>query len=119
FHGFEDIGEYIKSELFEVVMEKPFEDLTQLEDDCSKGLISFKMIWDTYIFQMPRMVPRLENLGHIQWSRIPPLLILNDVDRMNGLMYPYGKNKLMYKGGLNLGPKYQVDEEMKEWLMRG
>ncbi|GKB65749.1 hypothetical protein Tco_0927161 [Tanacetum coccineum] len=119
FHGFENIGAHIESELSKVVMAKPFKDLTHLEDDFSKGLILFSRIWDTNIFQMPRTIPKLKNLGHYQWSRIPPFLVLSDKDRMSGLKYSYEKNKLIYKGSLNLGPEYQVDEEMKEWLIRG
>ncbi|GJS23708.1 hypothetical protein Tco_0452340 [Tanacetum coccineum] len=33
--------------------------------------------------------------------------------------YTFQKNKFVYKNGLNLGPEYQVDESMKEWLIRG
>ncbi|GJW03472.1 hypothetical protein Tco_1562328 [Tanacetum coccineum] len=119
FTVFEDIGEYIESELSEVVMGKPFKELTHLEYDYNKGLFSFNRLWDTYIFQMPRTIPRLKNLGYHQWSKIPPLLVLSDRDRMSELKYPYEKNKLMYKGSLNLGPEYQFDEDMKEWLIRG
>ncbi|GJZ32370.1 hypothetical protein Tco_0577806 [Tanacetum coccineum] len=57
----EDIGEYIKSELSEVVMGKYFKGLTQLEDNRSEGLISFNSVWDTYICHMPLMVPRFKN----------------------------------------------------------
>ncbi|GJT86650.1 hypothetical protein Tco_1068367 [Tanacetum coccineum] len=118
FTVFEDIGKYIESELSGVVMGKPFKDLTHLEDNYSKGLISFNRLWDTYIFQMPRTVHRLKILGYDQWSKIQPLLVISDRDRMSGLKYPYKKNKLMYKGSLNLGREYQVDEDMKEWLIR-
>ncbi|GKB46151.1 hypothetical protein Tco_0896904 [Tanacetum coccineum] len=51
FTVFEDIENYIEIGSSEVVMGKPFKDLTHLEDDCSKGLISFTRLWDTYIFQ--------------------------------------------------------------------
>ncbi|GJT10048.1 hypothetical protein Tco_0857090 [Tanacetum coccineum] len=37
FNVFEDIEKYIEIGLSEVVTEKPFKDLTHLEDDCSKG----------------------------------------------------------------------------------
>ncbi|GJS29894.1 hypothetical protein Tco_0490514 [Tanacetum coccineum] len=56
FYDFYGYRKYIESELSEVVIGIPFKDLAQLEDDCNKGLISFKRIWDTYIFQMPRTV---------------------------------------------------------------
>ncbi|GJW97703.1 hypothetical protein Tco_0179511 [Tanacetum coccineum] len=51
FTVFEDIEKYIETGLSEVVMGKPLKDLTHLEDDCSKGFISFTRLWDTYIFQ--------------------------------------------------------------------
>ncbi|GJQ91612.1 hypothetical protein Tco_0002751 [Tanacetum coccineum] len=40
----EDIEKYIEVGLSEVVMGKPSKDLTHLEDDCGKGLISFTKI---------------------------------------------------------------------------
>ncbi|GJZ84631.1 hypothetical protein Tco_0649970 [Tanacetum coccineum] len=116
---FEDIEKYIEIGLSEVVMGKPFKDLTHLEDNCSKGFISFTRLWDTYIFQMPCTVHRLKNWGYHQWSKVPPLLVLSDGYKMSGLKYPQEKNKLMYKNCLNLGPEYQVDDDMKEWLTRG
>ncbi|GJZ72846.1 hypothetical protein Tco_0636992 [Tanacetum coccineum] len=48
-----------------------------------------------------------------------PILELSQRDLMSGLRYSHEKNKLMYKNYLNLGPEYQVDENMKEWLIRG
>ncbi|GJT84210.1 hypothetical protein Tco_1058552 [Tanacetum coccineum] len=87
----EYIGDFILSKMAEVVMGKPFRKITQLEYDCAKGLMSFTRIFDNYTFQMSRTIPR----------------------------NAYEKNKFMYKNCLNLGPEYQVDESMKEWLIRG
>ncbi|GJY94852.1 hypothetical protein Tco_0511213 [Tanacetum coccineum] len=112
----EDIGEFIMSDMAEVLMGKPFRKITKLKYDVAKGLVSFTKIFDTYIFRMPRIIPRLRNLN---WSKVPPLLELSQRDLMSGLRHPYEKNKFMYKNCLNLGPEYQVDESMKEWLIRG
>ncbi|GKD75182.1 hypothetical protein Tco_1333464 [Tanacetum coccineum] len=112
----EDIGEFIVSDMTDVVMGRPFRAVTQLEYDCVKGLISFSRIFDTYIFRMPRTIPRLKNF---KWSKVPPILVLSQRDLMSGLRYPYEKYTMMYKKCLNLGPEYQVDESMKEWLTRG
>ncbi|GJU90112.1 hypothetical protein Tco_1302535 [Tanacetum coccineum] len=65
---------------------------------------------------MPCTIPRLRNLS---WDKIPPILVLSQRDLMSRLKYPYEKNKLMYKNCLNLEPDYQVDDDMKEWLIRG
>ncbi|GJV93432.1 hypothetical protein Tco_1541245 [Tanacetum coccineum] len=112
----EDIGEFIINDMAEVLMGKPFRKITKLKYDVAKGLVSFTKIFDIYIFRMPRTIPRLRNFI---WSKIPPLLELSQRDLMNELRHPYEKNKLMYKNFLNLGPEYQVDESMKEWLIHG
>nr|GEW02196.1 homeodomain-like protein [Tanacetum cinerariifolium] len=112
----EDIGEFIVSDMLEVMMGRPFRAVTQLEYDCVKGLIYFTRIFNTYIFRMPRMIPRFKNFS---WSKVLPILVLSHQDLMSGLRYPHEKNKLMYKNCLNLGPEYQVDKDMKEWLTYG
>ncbi|GKC39630.1 hypothetical protein Tco_1052014 [Tanacetum coccineum] len=115
----EDIREFILRDMAEVVMGKPFRKVTKLEYDCVKGLMSFTRIFDNYTFQMPRTIPRFKSWGHVSWSKIPPILVLSQRDLINGFRNAYKKNKFMYKNCLNLGPEYQVDESMKEWLIHG
>ncbi|GKC05602.1 hypothetical protein Tco_0997212, partial [Tanacetum coccineum] len=112
----EDIGEFVMSDMAEILMDKPFRKITKLKYDVAKGLVSFTKIFDTYIFRMPRTIPRLRNF---KWSKILPLLELSQRNLMNVLRHPYKKNKLIYKNCLNLGHEYQVDESMKEWLIHG
>ncbi|GKD19366.1 hypothetical protein Tco_1208524 [Tanacetum coccineum] len=57
----EDIGEFIQINKAEVVMGKPFRKITKLEYDCTKGLMSFNRIFDSYTFQMPRTIPRFNH----------------------------------------------------------
>ncbi|GJR74816.1 hypothetical protein Tco_0087181 [Tanacetum coccineum] len=115
----EDIGEFIQINKVEVVMGKPFRKITKLRYDCAKGLMSFNRIFDNYTFQLPRTIPRFKHWGHVSWSKISPILVLNQRDLTNGFKNAYEKNKFMYKNCLNLGPEYQVDESMKEWLIHG
>ncbi|GJV60038.1 hypothetical protein Tco_1466138 [Tanacetum coccineum] len=112
----EDIGEFIMSDMAEVLMSRPFRRITKLKYDVARGLVSFTKIFDTYTYRMPSAIPRLKNFN---WSKVPPLLELSQNNLMNRFRHPYEKNKFMYKNCLNLGPEYQVDENMKEWLIRG
>nr|GEY96656.1 glycosyl transferase, family 8 [Tanacetum cinerariifolium] len=96
----EDIGEFIVSDMTDVVMGKPFRAVTQLEYDCIKGLISFTVIFDTYIYRMPRTITRLKNFNR---SKFPPIMVLSQRDLMDGLKHAHEKNKFMYKNCLNLG----------------
>ncbi|GJS77574.1 hypothetical protein Tco_0727455 [Tanacetum coccineum] len=73
----EDIGEFIVSDMAKVVMGKPFRNVTQIEYDYVKGLVSFNRILDNYTFQMPRTIPRFKNWGYASWSRIPPIHVLS------------------------------------------
>ncbi|GJU59873.1 hypothetical protein Tco_1237639 [Tanacetum coccineum] len=69
----EDIGEFIMSDMAEVLMGRPFRKITKLKYDVAKGLVSFTKIFDTYTYRMPRTIPRLKNFN---WSKVPPLLYL-------------------------------------------
>ncbi|GJU51899.1 hypothetical protein Tco_1221454 [Tanacetum coccineum] len=115
----EDIGEFILIDKAEVVMGKPFRKITKVEYDCAKGLMSFSRIFDNYTFQMPHTKLKFKRWGHISWSKILPILVLSQRDLTNGFKIACEKNKFIYKNCLNLGPEYQVDESMKEWLIHG
>ncbi|GJR09973.1 hypothetical protein Tco_0792625 [Tanacetum coccineum] len=112
----EYIGEFIMSDMAEVLMGRPFRKITKLKYDVAKGLVSFTKIFNTYTYRMPRTISRLKNFN---WSKVPPLLELSQNDLMNGLRHPHEKNKFMYKNYFNLGPEYQENESMKEWLIHG
>ncbi|GJZ93783.1 hypothetical protein Tco_0665986 [Tanacetum coccineum] len=111
FFMLEDIGEFIMSDMAEVLMGRPFRKITKLKYDVAKGLVSFTKIFDTYTYRKPRTIPRLKNF---HWSKVPPLLELSQNDLINGLRHPHEKNKFMLKNCINLGPEYKVDESMKE-----
>ncbi|GJW58138.1 hypothetical protein Tco_0104869 [Tanacetum coccineum] len=58
-----DIGEFIMSDMAEVLMGIPFRKTTKLKYDVSKGLVSFTKIFDTCTYRMPRKIPRLKNFN--------------------------------------------------------
>ncbi|GJY43657.1 hypothetical protein Tco_0431870 [Tanacetum coccineum] len=62
---------YVFVESFTYVM-----DFVVLED------IGEFLIFDTYIFWMPRTIPRLKNF---EWSKVSPILVLSQRDLMSGL----------------------------------
>ncbi|GKD20981.1 hypothetical protein Tco_1222684 [Tanacetum coccineum] len=68
-----DIGEFIMSDMAEVLMGKPFRKTTKLKYDVAKGLVLFTKIFDAYIFKMPRTIPRLRNF---KWNKVPALKFL-------------------------------------------
>ena len=115
----ENLSDFIRSNLTDVVVGKPFRELTQMEYDYEKGLVSFEWLFETYIFQMPRTIERFKTWGPFGWNKIPLILILSHRDRMSGLTNAHEKLKKMYTHCLSLGPEYRVDEDIKEWLIHG
>ncbi|GJZ13476.1 hypothetical protein Tco_0548706 [Tanacetum coccineum] len=93
----EDIGDFIMSDMAEVLMGRPFRKTTRLNYDVTKGLFSFTKIFDTYTYRMPRTIPRLKNFN---WSKVPPLLELSQNDLMNGLRHSHEKNKFIWWRGV-------------------
>ncbi|GJU30677.1 hypothetical protein Tco_1174266 [Tanacetum coccineum] len=63
----EVIGEFIMSDMAEVLMGRPFRKITKLKYDVSKGLVSFTKIFETYTYRIPRTIPRLKNF---KWSKV-------------------------------------------------
>ncbi|GJY57202.1 hypothetical protein Tco_0456317 [Tanacetum coccineum] len=55
----------------------------------------------------------------IEYENVGMLRREKAINSFDGMTWHSNKNKFVYKNGLNLGPEYQVDESMKEWLIRG
>nr|GEZ18757.1 hypothetical protein [Tanacetum cinerariifolium] len=89
------------------------------DDMAFQCMIGFRKIFDNYTFQMPHTILKFKHWGHVSRSKIPPILVLSQRDLTNEFKNAYRKNKFMYKNCLNLGPEYQVDESIKEWLIHG
>ncbi|GKC54056.1 hypothetical protein Tco_1076801 [Tanacetum coccineum] len=70
----EDIGEFITSDMADVLMGRPFRKTTKLKYDVAKGLVSFTKIFDTYAYRITHTIPRLKNFN---WSKVPPLFIFD------------------------------------------
>ncbi|GJV51672.1 hypothetical protein Tco_1447413 [Tanacetum coccineum] len=66
----EDTGEFILRDMAEVMIGKPLREVTKLEYDCAKGLMSFTRIFDTYTFQIPRTIPRSRIPSRREYERV-------------------------------------------------
>ncbi|GJR78562.1 putative reverse transcriptase domain-containing protein [Tanacetum coccineum] len=83
-----------------------------------EGMITIYNGNDEVTYQMVRSHPRFKYHTNEQCNKIPPLLMVSEEDKMNGISHPYQKLKGFYKGVLNLGPDYIQDVKMEEWLTR-
>ncbi|GJZ98838.1 hypothetical protein Tco_0671291, partial [Tanacetum coccineum] len=68
----ENMNEFVKKGLTEVILGKPFKEKIGLEEDISKGKFWFKIEDDKTIFNMPRAERRLSKLTTEQQNMMPP-----------------------------------------------
>nr|GEV47141.1 hypothetical protein [Tanacetum cinerariifolium] len=115
----ENINEFVKKGLTVVILGKPFKEKIGLEEDISKGRISFKIGDDKTIFNMPRAKRRLNKLTTEQQNMMPLILKISDEYKAKGISHPYLKIKEFYKGTLNLGEEYKQDLEVIDWIKQG
>jgi hypothetical protein len=57
----ENLGEFIESNLTQVVFGKPFKRLTKLVEKLMEGLITFLDGDEDFVYQMPRAHPRFKD----------------------------------------------------------
>ncbi|GKD62559.1 hypothetical protein Tco_1300068, partial [Tanacetum coccineum] len=80
----ENVNEFVKKGLTEVIFGKPFKEKIGLEEDISKGILWFKIRDDKTIFNMPRAERRLNKLTTKQQNLMSPILKISDEDKARG-----------------------------------
>ncbi|GKF58150.1 hypothetical protein Tco_0171687 [Tanacetum coccineum] len=115
----EDMDAYRDEGICDVIVGKPFLREVGIKARRFEGIITLYNGDDEVTYQMVRSHPRFKHHTNEQCDKIPPLLKVSKEDKMNGMLHPYQKLKVFYKGVLNFGPDYIRDAKMEEWLIRG
>ncbi|GKB52624.1 hypothetical protein Tco_0903377 [Tanacetum coccineum] len=115
----EDMDPYVDEGMGEVVVEKPFCEVSCVETKRFDGMITIHKNDESVTYQMVRSHPRFKHHTNQQCNKIPPLLKVNEQDKMNVISHSYQKLKRFYKEVLNLGPDFIRDPSMDKWLTRG
>ncbi|GJY39226.1 hypothetical protein Tco_0425590 [Tanacetum coccineum] len=115
----EDMDPYLDERIRDVIVGEPFCKASCVEARRFDGIITIRDGDDGVTYQMVRSNPRFKHLTNEKCNKIPPLLKVSEQDKVNGISHPYQKLKGIYKGVLNLGPKFIRDAKVEEWLTRG
>ncbi|GKB95778.1 homeodomain-like protein [Tanacetum coccineum] len=115
----EDVSEFIKKGLTEVLFGKPFKECVGLEVDATEGILWVKIVNDKTIFNMSQAFNKFSKLTTKQHNKMAPILRTSKEDKARGIYHPYQKIKEFYKGCLHLGEEYKRDEEVIDWIKRG
>ncbi|GJV89570.1 hypothetical protein Tco_1533508 [Tanacetum coccineum] len=102
----EDMDAYHDEGMGDVIFGEPFLRDVGIKARRFDGTITIYNGNDEVTYQMVRSHPRFKNHTNEKCNKIPPLLKVSEVDKMNGISHAYQKLKGFYKGVLNLGPDY-------------
>ncbi|GKD77534.1 hypothetical protein Tco_1340155 [Tanacetum coccineum] len=112
----EDMDAYRDDGMGDVIFGEPFLREIGIKTKRFDGMITIYNGDDEVTYQMARSHPRIKIHTNEQCNKIPPLLKVSEVDKMNGISHAYQKLKGFYKGVLKLGPDYIRNAKMEAWL---
>nr|GEV68289.1 retrotransposon protein, putative, Ty3-gypsy subclass [Tanacetum cinerariifolium] len=102
----ENMDIYRDKEMGDVIIEEPFCKVSYVKARRFDGLMMIHNGNYIITYKMVQSNPRFKHLTDIQCKKIPPLLTVSEQHKMNGISYSYQKLKGLYKGILDLGPKF-------------
>ncbi|GJX01681.1 hypothetical protein Tco_0185594 [Tanacetum coccineum] len=115
----ENTDAYRVERMGDVIFGEPFLREVGIKARRFEGLIAIYNGDNEVTYQMVRSHLRFKLHTNEQCNKIPPLLMVSEEDKKNGISYPYQKLKGFYKGVLNLRPDYIRDAKTEERITRG
>ncbi|GJY74908.1 hypothetical protein Tco_0479339, partial [Tanacetum coccineum] len=111
------IVEYISSiidpRLLQVVLGKPFVEISNMTHDPPEGVVRFTNRIDEIAYKVPHKIKQYTSLSDLEKEHIKSVYLRNDEDRRRGMEYVMSKILGFYKECLELGPEYvtRMDDE--------
>nr|GEU30526.1 retrotransposon Orf1 [Tanacetum cinerariifolium] len=109
----EDISSIIDPRLSQVVLGRPFIEVTNMTHDISKGVVRFTNGYDEVANKMPHKIEQYDSLSDLEKEHTKLIYLRNKEDKRRGVEYVLSKILVFYKECLELGPEYLtgVDNE--------
>nr|GEW50565.1 retrotransposon Orf1 [Tanacetum cinerariifolium] len=102
----EDISSIIDPRLSQVVLGKPFVEISNMTHDPSIGVVKFTDEFDDIAYKKPHKIERYDSLSDLEKEHTKSVYLRNEVDKRRGVKYVMSKILGFYKECLELGPKY-------------
>ncbi|GJX73451.1 hypothetical protein Tco_0312046 [Tanacetum coccineum] len=111
----EDISSIIDPRLSQVVLGRPFIEISNMIHDPHEGVVRFTNGNDKVSYKIPHKIEQYNSLSNLEKEQTKSVYLRNEEDRRRGVEYMMSKILGFYKKCLELGPKYvngMDDEEM-------
>ncbi|GJT92866.1 hypothetical protein Tco_1081711 [Tanacetum coccineum] len=109
----EDISSIIDLRLSQVVLVRPFIEISNMTHDPPKGVVRFINGTDEVAYKMPRKIEQYNSLSDLKKEHTKSVYLRNEEDKRRGVEYVMSKILGFYKECLELRPKYLtgIDDE--------
>ncbi|GJU63310.1 MAK10-like protein [Tanacetum coccineum] len=102
----EDISSIIDPRLSQVVLGKPFVEISNMTHNSLEGVVRFTNGTDKVAYKMPHMIEQYNSLSDLEKEHTKSVYLRNKEDKRIGVEYVMSKILGFYKECLELGPEY-------------
>ncbi|GKE46836.1 hypothetical protein Tco_1478094, partial [Tanacetum coccineum] len=102
----EDISSIIDLRLSQVVLGKPFVEISNMTHDPPKGVVRFTNKNNEVAYKMPHKIEQYDSLSNLKKEYTKSVYLRNEEDKRRGVEYVISKILGFYKECLELGPEY-------------
>ncbi|GJX49139.1 putative reverse transcriptase domain-containing protein [Tanacetum coccineum] len=96
----------IDPRLSQVVLGKPFVEISNMAHDPPEGVVRFINGTDEVAYKMPHMIEQYNSLSDLEKEHTKSVYLRNEEDKRRGVEYVMSKILRFYKECLELGPEY-------------
>ncbi|GKA82757.1 hypothetical protein Tco_0789505 [Tanacetum coccineum] len=109
----EDISSIINPRLSQVVLGKPFIEMSNMTHDPLEGVMRFTNETDEVAYKIPHKIEQYNSLSDLEKEHTKSVYLRNEEDKRRGVKYVMSKILGFYKECLELGPEYVtgIDDE--------
>ncbi|GJY79827.1 hypothetical protein Tco_0485628, partial [Tanacetum coccineum] len=109
----EDISSIIDPRLSQVVLGRPFVEISNMTHNPPKGVVRFTNGTDEVAYKMPHKIEQYNSLSYLEKEYTKSVYLRNEEDKRRGVEYVMSKILGFYKECLELGPEYTtgIDDE--------
>ncbi|GJY94961.1 MAK10-like protein [Tanacetum coccineum] len=100
------ISSIIDLRLSQVVLGRPFIEISNMTHDLPEGVVRFTYGDDDIAYKMPHKIEQYNSLSNLEKEHTKSVYLRNDEDKKRGVEYVMSKILGFYKECLELGPEY-------------
>ncbi|GKA25398.1 hypothetical protein Tco_0711507 [Tanacetum coccineum] len=107
----EDISSIIDLSLSQVVLGRPFIEISNMTHDLPEGVVRFTNKNDEVAYKIPHNIEQYNSLSNLEKEHTKLVNLRNEEDKKRGVDYVMSKILGLYKECLELGPEYATGLE--------